>query len=134
MVKRLCLFLMVCITGASLSLAAVPARAADCVKVSNALSQDPNNKCIGSATQNPIFALIETIIQYLTGIIGIIMVLMIVVAGLQYVLSGTNPDVAKQAKQRLERAFTGLILFILLFGIMQVLLPPDVTIFHAPTP
>ena len=106
---------------------------ADC-KIGDVAVSDIFKKTDGTCIDNPsgrksIFAFVEIIIQYLTALIGVVMVLMIVIAGLQYVLAGSSPDNAKSAKTRIERAFTGLILFILMFGILQILLPPDVALF-----
>jgi hypothetical protein len=78
---------------------------------------------------NPIYDLIAEIVQYAGGVLGLIVVLMIVIAGLQYVLSDGSPDTAKAAKDRIRNAITGLVLFILMYGILELLLPPDVRIF-----
>jgi len=89
------------------------------VPVSSALGR----ACIGGKSQNPILDLLEVIIRYLVGLIGIVVVLMIVIAGLQYVISGGSPDAVKSAKNRIIRALTGLLLFLLMWGILLVILP-----------
>jgi Type IV secretion system pilin len=100
----------------------VPTRilAADCggVPVSDALGS-----CGAPAGTNPVFALVEKVITYATGLLGLVLVLMIVIAGLEYVISGGNPEKAKGAKRRIEQAATGFVLFVVMWGVLQVLLP-----------
>ncbi len=96
------------------------------VKVSKALG---TGGCIGGGDQNPIFALVAYGVQFLTGIFGVILVLVLVIAGLQYVISGDDPEIAKEAKERIKGAITGLVLFVIMFGLIQMILPPDVKLF-----
>jgi hypothetical protein len=107
---------------ASLLMLLAPMRilAADCggVTVSNALGN-----CNAPANTNPIFALLDRIITYATGVFGLVLVLMIVIAGLEYVISGGSPEKTKGAKTRLEQAATGFVLFVIMWGVLQVLLP-----------
>jgi hypothetical protein len=114
-------------------LAALPYRAlADActssggVDVSSALGV---GNCVGGNGINPIYALISIVITYATGVLGLIMVLMIVIAGLQYVVSNGSPDVVRDAKNRIENVATGFVLFILMWGILQILLPPNASVF-----
>lgn len=103
----------------------VPTRilAADCggVAVSDALGS-----CVATPGTNPIFALLQKVITYATGIFGLVLVLMIVIAGLEYVISGGSPDKAKGAKKRIEQAATGFVLFVVMWGVLQVLLPDGI--------
>lgn len=129
MKKRLSFIMSV--AAASAALAVQPALAACSgkgVSVSHALGI--KDDCVGADGTNPIFALVSYAIQFLIGIFGLILVLMIVIAGLQYILSGTSPDAAKDAKDRLKNAATGLVLFVLMWGALQVLLPDDVKVFR----
>ncbi len=96
------------------------------IQVSKALSP---SGCIGNGNQNPIFALVAYGVQLLTGLFGIILVMVLVIAGFEYVISGDNPEIAKEAKGRITGAITGLVLFIIMFGLIQVILPSDVKIF-----
>jgi hypothetical protein len=88
------------------------------------------NGCIGGADGvNPIYAFLSIIITFATGVLGLIMVLMIVIAGLQYVISNGNPDIVRDAKNRISHVVTGFVIFVLMWGILQVLLPSNVSIF-----
>ena len=95
------------------------------VKVSDALGN-----CPGGSDINPIFALAAKFIQFATGLFGLLFVLMIVVAGLQYVVSDGNSDIAREAKDRIRNAVVGFVLFALMFALLRVILPPDVKIFQ----
>lgn len=97
--------------------------ACDGVKVSGALG---NGDCVGSKTDNPIFALIGQIVAFLTGLFGLILVAMVVYAGIQYITAQGSSDNVKAAKQRLEQAITGLVLFALMFALLQMLIPGGV--------
>jgi len=107
--------------------AAVLACSGKGIEVSKALT---SSGCIGSGSQNPIFALVAYAVQFLTGLFGVILVMVLVIAGLQYVISGDDPEIAKDAKERIKGAFTGLVLFVIMFAVMQIILPSDVKIFN----
>ena len=96
------------------------------IKVSKALG---TGGCIGGGNQNPIFALVAYGVQFLTGLFGIILVLVLVIAGFEYVISGEDPEISKDAKERVKAVLTGLILFVIMFTLMQIILPSDVRIF-----
>lgn len=112
----------------SLSLA-TPAFAQSCgadgkgVKVSSALGV--KNNCVGGA-ENPIYDLVRVVVQFTVGIFGLLLVLMITYAGFQYIISQGDPNNTKAAKQRIEQAITGLIIFVLMYAILNALIPGGV--------
>lgn len=110
---------------APLFLVFLPTRilAAQCgdVAVSDALGN-----CNASPGTNPIFALIQRVITFAAAAFGLVLVLMIVIAGLEYVISGGNPDKAKGAKKRIEQAATGFVMFVIMWGVLQIILPDGV--------
>lgn len=81
------------------------------------------NNCVGSATQNPIFAAITVIAKYLIGLLALVFVFIVVISGFQYIISRGNPDETKAAKQRLEHAVTGIILLVLMTAILNTIIP-----------
>jgi hypothetical protein len=91
------------------------------VTVSTALGN-----CNAPSGTNPIFALIQKAVTYATGIFGLVLVLMIVIAGLEYVIAGGSADKVKGAKTRLQQAATGFVLFVLMWGVLQALLPDGI--------
>lgn len=136
----LCSFLFLGLSPAATALASSPpsphlyfaSGPADCgsggVKVSSATV--PGGACLGgSGTINPIYRFLHILIQFLSGMVGLVIVLILVVGGFQYVLAGANPDEAKSAKNRIKAAVTGFVLFIIMVAVLQVILPVDVKIF-----
>ncbi len=95
------------------------------VKVSSALS----GLCKDSQA-NPIFALASAGIYFFSSLFGLLLVLVIVISGIQYITSAGSSDGTKEAKERLKAAVTGLVLFILMFAILQLLLPDSVKLFR----
>lgn len=98
------------------------------VKVSPALG----GGCYGEGGengQNPIFAFLSYAITFVTAAFGLVLVFVIVISGFQYILGAADSDNVKGAKDRLKAAATGLILFVLMYSVLQLLLPSDVSIF-----
>lgn len=98
---------------------AYPAYAANCSGV-------PTTIEVHCGTGNPIFAYARAIIQFVAGIFGLVAVLMIIIAGFQYMTSAGNPDAIKKAKSRIANVILSIILFALMFAILQYLLPGGV--------
>lgn len=100
-------------------------------------SKDMNKTCADDETKvsvaidgencvsndNLISQYLKWIVQFLTGGVGLVITLMIVVSGVQYTLAGSSPDKVQQAKSRLKNAIIGLVLFILLSAILNYLVP-----------
>lgn len=87
------------------------------------------NECFGNENQNPIFSMLGYFINLFGVVFGLILVLILIIAGIQYITSAGSPDGVKAAKERIKAAATGLVLYVLMFGILQILLPPDVRLF-----
>jgi hypothetical protein len=87
------------------------------------------NNCVGSDDKNPIIALLSTLVRFATGLFGLILVAMVSYAGIRYTISAGSPDDVKEAKNHLKAAVTGLVVFALMSGILQFILPPQFRIF-----
>lgn len=72
---------------------------------------------------NPILAYLVAIVRFLTYGIGIVVVLMIVVGGIQYAAAGDNAQSVSAAKNRILNAFIALLLFIFAFAILNFVVP-----------
>jgi hypothetical protein len=88
------------------------------------------DNCLGNSGQNPIFELVGIFINFFSMIFGLILVGMIVYAGFLYITSDGSPEATKEAKDRLKGAITGLVLFSLMFAILQYIMPGDQRIFQ----
>lgn len=56
-------------------------------------------------------------------LVGVVVVLVLVIAGFQYITSAGDPSNTKQAKGRITAALTALILYMLMVAILNFLLP-----------
>jgi hypothetical protein len=126
--KRFILSLALALTtalglGGLLSLVAQPAYACTDVTLSSPIDSSTSVKCSGNGL---IFNYLIIIIQFLSGAIGLVIVLMIVIGGIQYITSAGDPGAVKAAKGRIVNAITGLVLFILMFAILNFLIPGGV--------
>jgi len=71
--------------------------------------------------KNPIYALLQFIINWAIRLLGALAVLAVIISGIQYIVSQGNPDGIKKAKSRLTNAIVGLILLSLMFVILHFL-------------
>lgn len=79
------------------------------------------NDCLGG---NPIVRDLNTIVDFLSAGVGIIVVGMIVVGGVQYMAAGgDNPTAITAAKKRIANAMIALLAFIFMFAFLQWLIP-----------
>jgi hypothetical protein len=108
--------------------AATPCENNGGVSVSTAFNNDKTvgNECIGSKDQNPIFALIRIISQFMIGLFGLILVGVVVYSGFRYVISGGSPDDIKDAKNKLKGAVTGILLLVVMAALLNSILPGGV--------
>ena len=105
----------------ALPLVSQPAYACDNVTLSSPLSSGGTTvDCSGNGL---IFNYLKMVIQFLSGAIGLVIVLMIVIGGVQYITSAGDPGAVKAARGRIINAITGLVLFILMFAILNFLIP-----------
>ncbi len=62
-------------------------------------------------------------INALSAIVGIVIVIMIIVGGIQYSAAGANPQATQAAKGRITTAITALIIYIFTFAFLQWIVP-----------
>ena len=78
-----------------------------------------NNPASGGA----IVVYLKLIIRFLSGAVGLVIMLMLVIAGVQYITSLGDPAMIKKAKERIINAITALMLFVLAYAIINYLIP-----------
>ena len=71
----------------------------------------------------PIVFYLVQVLKLLSGIIGGIIVLILVMAGINYITSAGDPNGVKTAKKRIQNALTALILFLMMYAILNLLVP-----------
>jgi hypothetical protein len=86
-----------------------------------------NNSCNGSSCTNTNCDLVKQylipFIDFLAGGVGLIVTIMIVIGGIQYTTSQDNPQAVSAAKNRIVNAIIALIMFGLMWSLLQWLVP-----------
>jgi len=77
----------------------------------------------GNGTKCLVDTYINPLIQAISALVGIVTVISIVIAGIQYSTSGDDPSKVQAAKTRIGRSLFALLTFIFLFALLQWLVP-----------
>ncbi len=83
---------------------------------SNCVSNDP-------ATGGAIVAYLKVLLKYLSTLVGMVVILMIVIGGIQYIVSAGDPTQIKNAKNRIINAIVALVLYLSAFAILSLIIP-----------
>ncbi|HEY5550162.1 MAG TPA: hypothetical protein VIK37_03145 [Candidatus Saccharimonadales bacterium] len=75
---------------------------------------------------NPIVQDIQVVVNFLSAGVGIVVVGVIILGGIQYSLAGDNPQAVGAAKQRIINGLIALLAFLLTFAFVQWLVPGGV--------
>lgn len=86
--------------------------------------EDPNQSI--NAKNCAIVAYTVTAINILSSIVGVVVVLMIAVGGIQYAASRDNPQAAVKAKERIRNAILALVAYLFIYAFLQYLIPGGV--------
>lgn len=88
-------------------------------------NQDPTSlqSCL---KQNPIIKDINTIVNILGGLVGILTIGSLIFAGIQYSFAGANQQAAVNARNRIISAMIAFGAFLLIFAFVQWLIPGGV--------
>lgn len=70
-----------------------------------------------------IILMVVTITNILSALVGIVIVLAITVAGIQYSMAGGDPQKVTAAKHRIRSALVALLLYIFMFAFLQWIVP-----------
>jgi hypothetical protein len=116
---------------AGLGLFAAPALAATSTTSSSGACKDTTNasgtvssaaveKCLD---QSPIVHDLQTIVNFLAGAVGIVVIGAIMFGGIQYTMAGDNPSATSAAKKRITDALLALLVFIFTYAFLQWIIP-----------
>lgn len=98
-----------------------------CGKGEEAVKTKFNFGCIGNDYDgdqlNPILDVAYAIIRFLSIGVGIVLVGSIIWAGIQYSSSQGNPEQTQAAKNRIQNAVVGLVLYMFIYALIQYLVP-----------
>ncbi len=67
---------------------------------------------------NPIVGVVDNVAKFVTGLIGVLAILMIVISGIMYMTSGGDDDRIKVAKKMLTYSIVGLVVALFAFVIV----------------
>lgn len=84
----------------------------------------PDQKSIQNCvSKNPITHQIQVIVNFLSIGVGLVVILMIIMGGVQYVAAGDSPEALKNARARITNALIALVVYIFAFAFLQWLIP-----------
>jgi hypothetical protein len=94
-----------------------------CANTNNAkgaVDQLKVNKCLN---QSPVVHDIQTIVNFLSAAVGVVIIAMLIVGGIQYSMAGDNASALTAARQRITNAVIALVAFLFAFAFLQWLIP-----------
>lgn len=98
--------------------------AAPVAKATSALGNDCSSgtadECLN---KNPIIRRLNEIIKVLSGLVGVLVIGMIIVGGIQYAIAGDNAAGVTAAKHRIINALIALVVYIFMVAFLQWLIP-----------
>ncbi|HET9721603.1 MAG TPA: pilin [Candidatus Saccharimonadales bacterium] len=86
----------------------------------NCRSGQTADECLA---QSPFDKQLNNIVNFLAAGVGIVVIAMIIVGGIQYSIAGDNQDAVGKAKTRIVNAMIALVTFIFAYAILQWLIP-----------
>jgi hypothetical protein len=85
--------------------------------------EDRKYECTIESGFGSVMLIFKGLIKYVTFITALVGVLMLVVSGIQYSISGADKDAAGHAKTRIQKVIAGLILLFLIGFILNSVAP-----------
>lgn len=95
--------------------------------VASGQAKKPSGNCMNLNNCDLITKYVDPLINFLAAFAGVAVVISIVVGGIQYSSSGGDPAKASAAKNRIRNAVIALITFILLYTLLNFLIPGGLT-------
>jgi len=86
------------------------------------VDQDAAN-CLDNTNCNFIDKFINPTIKFLSAGVGVVVTIMIIIGGIQYSSAGSDPQKIASAKRKIMNALLALLLYIMLFAILNWLIP-----------
>lgn len=84
------------------------------------VSQAKVDKCLN---QSPIVHDIQNIVNFLSAAVGVVVIAVIIIGGIQYSVAGDNASALTAAKQRITNGLIALFAFMFAFAFVQWLIP-----------
>lgn len=84
------------------------------------LTEADRQQCLQA---NPIVKDLNTIVGFLSGLVGVVVVGVIILGGIQYSMAGDKAEAVSAAKKRITNGLIALIAFLFIFAFLQWLIP-----------
>ena len=94
--------------------------ATQCAPLGNDCNGQSSNTCL---TQSPIIKTINNVINFLAAGVGLVVIIVIILGGIQYSMAGDNASATSEAKKRIINGLIALIAFLLTYSFLQWLIP-----------
>lgn len=126
MMKKILAILVMILTGAGiLTLASTAVYADNCVETSIIQTED-GKFCDDSNNGDGIYRILNIVVNVLTMGVGVLGTLGIIIAGIQYMTASGNEQQMAKAKKRIIEVALGLIVFGVMWVVLQFLIPGGV--------
>jgi hypothetical protein len=91
-----------------------------CAPLGNGCNGNSAQTCL---TNNPITTNLNNAIDFLSAGVGIVVIAVIIIGGIQYTLAGDNASATQAARQRITNGLIALFAFLFTFAFLQWLIP-----------
>ncbi len=86
----------------------------------NDCANKPGPQCL---QDNPIVNDLNLAVDFLSGLVGVVVVGVIILGGIQYSMAGDKAEAVSAAKKRIVNGVTALLAFLFIFAFLQWLIP-----------
>lgn len=87
--------------------------AAHCTEPGFNHDKNAGSPTVAACVENPIFIRLRQIVRFLSAGVGIVVAIMVVVGGMQYITAADNPQKLEASKSRIANALGGLFMWLL---------------------
>lgn len=85
-----------------------------------------NQQLQNTIKQNPIVHDLNLIVNFLSALVGILVIGDLILGGIQYSAAGNSPEAVNKAKKRMINGMIALVAFLFIFAFVQWLIPGGV--------
>lgn len=85
-------------------------------------------ECLNQGKAGEIMKLLSLGLNFLAAAVGILAVILLIIAGIQYTTSGGDPNKVADAKKRIYNVILGVFAFIFMYAFLQWLIPGGIAL------
>ena len=91
--------------------------------VSSGNTNTSNSYCTGGTAHNAMLDLLFAIIKFISDGVGLIIIMSLIIAGIQYTFSRGEPQAISSATKRIQSSITALVIFIFAYALLNFITP-----------